>query len=104
MPEKLPEDDLNLALAAVEHAQSVRKLHRRRTDKGNKQRNQDIGIALERLQSSMRPLRREIGRFPYGPQTDTAERNRDAIRAASKAVQSERRKLWKMRKTNKEVT
>ena len=50
----------------------------------------------------MKPLRSEIGRFPYGPQTDEAEANRERIRQASDALQRERRKLWKMRRAHKE--
>ena len=52
------------------------------------------------LKRAMRPLRSEIGRFPYGPQTDEAEANREEIREASTAIQRERRKLWKMRGRN----
>jgi hypothetical protein len=47
----------------------------------------------------MGPLRSEIGRFAYGPQTTLAERNRQAIRDASDKLQRERRKLWKMQTT-----
>lgn len=86
------------AWTAVEFARLVRKTHRRRSERGAPQREADIQEALGRLKSSMRPLRRLIGAFPYGPQTEIAEHNRLEIRHVSKAIQAERRKLWKMRK------
>lgn len=97
MPTNLPEDDLNAAEAAVEFARTVRKVHARQSERDDPQRQQDILLALERLKRAMRPIRAAIGRFPYGPQTNTAESNRESIRAASEAIQRERRKLWKMR-------
>jgi len=102
MPAKLPKEALEAANAAVVFAQQVRKHHRRRTGRTSEQRNSDIDTALQRLKDAMAPLRSEIGRFPYGPQSDAAERNRDKIRAASDALQRERRKLWKMK--TKEAT
>jgi hypothetical protein len=97
MPKELPKDVIEQAEAAVAFAQQVRRLHRRRTDKSSLQRTQDIELAILRLKEAMAPLRSEIGRFPYGPQTDAAEANRERIREVSTAVQRERRKLWKMR-------
>ena len=97
MPAKLPKEDIAAANAAVVFAQQVRKHHRRRTGRTSEQRTSDIETALQRLKDAMRPLKTQIGKFPYGPQTDAAERNRDKIRAASAAIQKERRKLWKMR-------
>lgn len=98
MPNVLPKDAIEAADAAVAFAQQVRKFHARRSDKKRStQRAADIELALERLKDAMGPLRSEIGRFPYGPQTGQAERNRDRIRKASAALQTERRKLWKMR-------
>jgi hypothetical protein len=96
MPEKLPEDDLEAAERAVAYAQQVRTYHRRRTERRSTQRAADIEVALKRIKEAMRPLKSHIGRFPYGPQTTTAEANRAAIYAASLALQRERRKLWKM--------
>lgn len=86
------------AVAAVANAQRVRAFHRRRTQTDSQQRQDDIGIALARLKEAMTPLRSEIGRFPYGAQTDEAEVARDRIREASHNIQVERRKLWKMQK------
>ena len=98
MPNQLPNEAMKAAEAAIVFAQQVRKHHRRRTEKKSEQRARDIETALERLQVAMKPLRSEIGRFPYGPQSDLAERNRQRIRDASQALQSERRKLWKMQR------
>lgn len=103
MPNELPTDVLDAAGAAVIFAQQVRRMYRRRTDKNSEQRNSDIELALTRLRESMQPVRSAIGRFPYGPQTSLAEANRNKIRAASVAIQRERRKLWKMRKNHQEV-
>ena len=98
MPANLPKDEIDSARAAIVYAQSVRALHRKRTPRGSAQRETDIELALGRLKSVMRPLRKRIGAFPYGPQTDVAEENRQTIYETSKAIQTERRKLWKMRK------
>lgn len=97
MPAQLPNDALRAADAAVTFAQQVRKRHRRRTDKQSPQRRKEIEVAIERLKKAMLPLRSEIGRFPYGPQTTIAESNRQRIRDASDALQRERRKLHKMK-------
>lgn len=96
MPENLPPNILDYADRAVANAQRVREFHRRRTEKKSLQRKTDIQVALQRLREAMAPLKSAIGRFPYGPQTVTAEENRQAIRDRSLAIQSERRKLWKM--------
>lgn len=81
---------------AVANAQDVRAAHRKRTSKDDRQRQHDLTLAIKRVKRAMGPLRSEIGKFPYGPQTDQAEINRQKIREASKALQRERRKLWKM--------
>lgn len=99
MPAVMPENLIEDAEAAIAFAQQVRRFHRRRTHRDSEQRSEDIRLALERLREAMSPLRTEIGRFPYGPQTSIAEGNRQRIRDASDAIQRERRKLWKMRKS-----
>jgi hypothetical protein len=96
MPLNLPTQALREAETAISHAQRVRQRHARNTEKGSAQREADIKIALDKLRKAMRPLRSEIGRFAYGPQTETAEDNRAKIRAVSAMLQAERRKLWKM--------
>jgi hypothetical protein len=96
MPNVLPKDDIDAADAAVAFAQQVRKFHRRRTGRTDPRRKEDIALARERLREAMAPLKSEIGRFAYGPQTAIAEQNRQAIRDASARIQTERRKLSKM--------
>ena len=98
MPTQLPDKALKNAEAAVANAQRVRSYHARRTEVGSPQREEDIQIALTRLKEAMKPIKSEIGKFPYGPQTEQAEQNRDTIRVVSEAIQTERRKLWKMRR------
>lgn len=97
MPKELPREAIARADAAVVFAQQTRKHHRRRTNRAAESRTRDIEAALERLREAMKPLKSEIGRFPYGPQTPSAEANRDRIREASAAIQRERRKLFKMK-------
>ena len=96
MPRELPEEIIDAADAAVVFAQQVRRTHRRRTTGASKQRERDIAEATKRIRDAMAPIRTEVGRFPYGPQTTAAERNRQFIRKASDRLQRERRKLWKM--------
>jgi hypothetical protein len=98
MPAQLPEAAMKEAELAVANAQEVRAHHRKRTIKGDRQRRHDLTLAIKRVKAAMKPLRSEIGKFPYGPQTDQAEANREKIRQASAALQRERRKLWKMLK------
>lgn len=95
MPNPKPEENLLVAQAAVEFAQEVRKHHRRRSERNSHQRQEDIALALKRIRDAMRPLRSELGRFPYNPGADTERQEK--IKAASQALQKERRKLWKMR-------
>jgi hypothetical protein len=102
MPAELPKSIIADAESAVAFAQQVRRFHRRRTDRRSNQREADIQLALVRLKEAMAPLRTEIGRFPYGPQTDVAEENRQRIREASAIIQRERRKLWKMKNEKQE--
>jgi len=96
MPRYLPDKEIEAARAAVDYAQNVRRFHRRRSPRASKQRVHDVNLALKRLADAMRPLRSEIGRFPYGPQTDIAEQNRQVIREAAADIKRERIKLWKM--------
>lgn len=96
MPETIPDGYVEAAEAAIEHAQTVRAVHRRKTGKGAPQREADLRLALKRIKDAMAPLRSMIGKFPYGPQTDRAEANRERIYDLSRSLQVERRKLWKM--------
>lgn len=87
---------LQAAAAAVKFARDVRARHARRTDRGTAQREQDLRLALQGIASAMQPLRSEIGRTTY---KDVPRE--DEIREASKALQIERRKLWKMQDRRK---
>src|SRR5689334_19871943 len=96
MPRHLPEKEIEDAAAAVAYAQQVRAYHRRRSARTSDQRVKDVEMALKRLKAAMKPLKSEIGRFPYGPQTTQAEANREIIRQAAADIKRERIKLWKM--------
>lgn len=87
---------MSAARAAVVYALQVRKHHARRTTIDSPNRASDIELALTRIKDAMQPLRSQIGKFPYGPQTTIAESNRQEIRDLSKALQRERVKLWKL--------
>ena len=86
------------AQAAVEHAQSVRRLHRRTTPRGAPSREKDLQLALDRIKDAMRPIRAYLCGFQYGPQTEAAFEIRAKVESASVALQAERRKLFKMQK------
>lgn len=104
MPAILPEQAVNEARLAVQNAQEVRTYHRKRTLRGDSQRQLDLSLAYKRVHTAMKPLRSHIGKFPYGPQTEIAANNRQIIREASAALQKERRKLWKMLNAPKDET
>jgi hypothetical protein len=87
---------METARAAVRNAVNVRNHHKRRSAKGDQQREEDIAVALDRLKDAMKPLRSAIGKFPGEPQTAAAEAGRQEIRDLSKAIQGQRRRLWKM--------
>ncbi len=89
-------DALKEAKLAVKNAQEVRSYHRRRTERGDQQREADLTLALDRVKAAMRPLRSAIGKFPYERPTATNEARQQRIKDASFSLQRERRKLWKM--------
>jgi hypothetical protein len=92
-----PEATITNAESAVGHARAVRKHHARRTKPGTPQREADIKLALQSLADAMGPIRRRLGRLPY----ENTALNVEGLRAASRAIQTERRKLWKMRRKKK---
>lgn len=94
----LSDQQVEEALAAIEHAQKVRRLHRRKSEPGSAARETDIKLAQERIREAMKPIRSSLSAWHYGPQSSNFERYRDAAALLSKALQSERRKLHKMRK------
>lgn len=93
------------AEAAVAHAQDVRAAHRKKTLKGNNQREADIQFALNRLKRVMAPIRSELARMQYDKPSIHAPEpwrsKRKVLTEASQAIQSERRKLWKMKERKK---
>src|ERR1044072_2687253 len=90
------DEALREARLAVEAAREVRAHHRKRTERGNQQREDDLRLALERVKNAMKPLRSEIGRFSREAKTAAVLDRQEKIRAASASLQRERRKLWKM--------
>jgi hypothetical protein len=96
MPEPTLDDILAQAASAVSYAQDVRSHHRKRTRRGNPQREADLQIALDRLRVVMDPLRSVIGRMQFEVPSKTLAKKYEAVRTASQDVQRERRKLWKM--------
>ena len=82
---------------AVTYAVSVRTYHAKRTRRGSNQREADIQMALDRLKSAMRPIRSEIASYPFKPLREASADDREKMQGMSKAIQKERRKLWKMR-------
>lgn len=94
------EDMVTGAEKAVGHARAVRKHHARRTKRGSPQREADIRLALQGIADAMRPIRRKLGMLPY----ERTAINVEGLRVASQALQTERRKLWKMRRHKKKRT
>lgn len=86
---------------AVEYAASVRAYHARRTRRGAAQREEDIKIALDRLKRAMKPVRSEIAAYPYKPLREANAADRAEMQSLSRAIQRERRKLWKMQVRSK---
>lgn len=83
---------------AVQNARDIRAFHRKRTKKGDQQRETDIRHALTRIKRVMAPIRTKLGRWPYVTEIEGDEVAQiDELRVASKRLQAERRKLWKLR-------
>lgn len=89
-------NEMEAARAAVRNAINVRNHHRRRTPRGDAQREADLAVALDRLREAMSPLRSAIGQFPFEPQTEAVLVRQAEIRELSTAIQAQRRRLWKM--------
>jgi len=86
------------AQAAAAYASDVRSMHRKRSERGSRQREADIAIALSRLRAAMRPIRSELARAPYGKAEGASPLQAMSLSDASQLIQRERRKLWKMQK------
>jgi hypothetical protein len=98
------ESDLHAAFAAVRHAQDVRRFHRRRSKKGSKQREDDLATARDRVSKAMIPLRSYLGGAPHRPHTTENDELLARVREASKALQGERRQVWKMQQGGSKST
>lgn len=92
---------VSAASAAVDHAQDVRAAHRKRTPRGSYQREADIQLALSRLRRAMAPIRATRAKLAGGTLSGIPLGDKEALTAASEAIQRERRKLWKMQKRQK---
>lgn len=90
------ERDLKAAELAARHAKDVRLYHARRSPKGSKQREHDLAEASERLKKAMKPLRSWLGQATAKEPTATHEEITKRVREASKELQAQRRRLWKM--------
>jgi hypothetical protein len=97
MARRVTKAELQAAAAAADNAETVRQLHRRRTKRGDARREKDIELALDRITSAMRPLRAYLcGVAWLAHDSEGIRRQIESVRAASRRLQSERRKLWKM--------
>lgn len=92
-----PESMIIQAERAAAYARRVRRLHARKTRPGSQQRETDIKLALDELAKAMAPIRRRLGQLPH----ERGALNVEGMRDASKLLQIERRKLWKMRRKRK---
>jgi hypothetical protein len=88
--------EIEAAESSIRNALLVRQHHRRRTERGDHQREADIALALERLREAMKPIRRARGQFPYEPHTEANLEHQEEIRDLSRCIQAQRRRLWKM--------
>ena len=97
MPSPSHSSMLQDADIAINLAQEVRAFHRRRTKKESNQRKTDVRHASARVSRAMKPIRSALGRARHLPQTDEHKAQVAELRDASQRLQSERRKLWKLR-------
>lgn len=79
-------------------------MYARRIPKGHANREYDIQQARERLRRTMKPLRSFLGAAPWQTQTEIHQELTQRVFAASKQLQSERRKLWKMQQRKSTTT
>lgn len=101
MDDEAIQELITAATKAADYAEGVRAMHRKRSMRGNRQRELDLSLALNRLARAMRPIRSELARAPYGKPGCVTPLQRKGLAEASQIVQRERRKLWKMQKHEK---
>lgn len=94
---------LKEAHAACRHAQDIRGFYARRSERDSKQRQDDLHAARERVRLAMTPLRSYLGKSAKLTQSRTNIDLANRVREASKALQTERRKLWKMQTSEARV-
>lgn len=100
---KITQAEIDAALkeahAAIRHAVSTREYHARRYVKGSSMREQDLQTARDRLKKAMLPLRSWLGQAPYERNpTHAHEEITERVQRASREIQAQRRRLWKMQK------
>lgn len=93
--------EIQKAEAAIQYAQWVREHHRRRTNKGNPQREADLKNGLKQIKSAMKPLRTYLGQARWKEQTPEHLEQVVFVKELSQRLQTERRKLWKMKNKKK---
>lgn len=101
MEKNLTEADLKAARAAIRLAEDARALHRKRTYRGSQQREADLSQATDRVKKAMLPIRSFLGRAPYMQPSAAHDELVERAREASKQLQKERRKCWKMQNHRK---
>lgn len=90
------ESALKEAHAACRHSEDIRGFYARRSERESKQRQDDLHMARERVRLAMIPLRSYLGAEAARSGTRRNVELYERVRKASKALQAERRKLWKM--------
>ncbi len=88
----------DVAAAEREHeaALTLRKKLRWKSKPGTQRRERDIGRRISAIDCAMKPLRSHIGKLVWEPIPDELE---GRLRAASRALQADRKQLKKMRRS-----
>lgn len=86
--------DAEAGLATAHSAQAFREAARWRQRRDDPVRQSHLAQLLDEIDDAMKPIRSHIGRLVHDPIPDAQERD---LRAASAALQYERRQLKKMR-------
>lgn len=94
-------EDIKNAERAILFAQQVRRMHARRTPTNSKRRNNDIELGITRLHEAMKPIRAMTAKARFQPFNSISAEQRELVQSVSLRLQTERRKLWKLKKVNK---
>lgn len=84
---------------SIDNSRATRRALRRSTTKGDKTRRAALLQAYRALKMAMKPVRREIHRTQYEPQSDY----RLSVLRMSEELRRERRRVWKMLQPSKRV-